>query len=385
MSSVIFADEALLPRFDALEQSNPADSNWSASNDRDLAKGITVGTGESRVWRIDDDDDRGAEDHYFRATLPDAQLELARKAGFTYRWRLRIPKNTRFPTRAISTEVCVTSRDGSDRLRFGLSMGQDGNALAASIFTGTRGVAEGSVSLDDPAAFHDWAMLFDGKSRLLNIVVDDKLLLSTFVNHRDTGHHVVFGSRSTGAGISEWQRVGFSLGLPDGHKLIPPPAPPFQTDVCVAGKGGYHAYRIPSLITAPGGALLMFCEGRKANLSDDGDIDLLMFRSEGNGQTSSKPQLIIEEGGDAQIKFGNPTPVIDYETGTIWLAVNRDYLDERGSRGGGHLVLLRSDDNGKTWSKPIDITAKTESPVGNTTRLDRGSEFNSNVAPTKAG
>jgi len=137
---------------------------------------------------------------------------------------------------------------------------------------------------------------------------------------------------------------------------------PFQTDVFVGGEGGYHAYRIPSLIVTPSGALLVFCEARKANLSDDGDIDLLLRRSDDNGRTWLKPQLIVEEGGDARIKFGNPTAFVDHETKTVWVAVNRDYLDQKGARQGGSLLLLRSNDDGKTWSKPIDITEQVKLP-----------------------
>ncbi len=148
---------------------------------------------------------------------------------------------------------------------------------------------------------------------------------------------------------------------------------PFQTDVFVGGEGGYHAYRIPALIAMPPGkgvkyrksspgTLIVLCEARKTSLSDDGDIDLLARRSEDGGKTWQPPQMVIEEGGDRRIKFGNPTPVVDRETGTIWLAINRDYLDERGGRQGGTLVLLRSDDDGKNWSKPIDITSQTKDP-----------------------
>lgn len=134
------------------------------------------------------------------------------------------------------------------------------------------------------------------------------------------------------------------------------------TDIFVGEVGGYYAYRIPALVTSPGGALLVFCEARKTELSDDGDIDLLLRRSENGGRTWLEPQLLHEEGGQARIKIGNPTPVVDRETGTIWLAVNRDYLDERGSRGGGALLLLNSTDDGKTWSKPIDITKQVKHP-----------------------
>lgn len=137
---------------------------------------------------------------------------------------------------------------------------------------------------------------------------------------------------------------------------------PQRVDVFTGGEDGYFAYRIPSLIVAPNGDLLVFCEARKTNLADDGDIDLMMKRSADGGTTWSPRELIYEEGGKARIKFGNPTAVIDEEKGVIWLAANRDYLTERGARAGGTLVLFRSDDSGKTWSKPIDITATIKKP-----------------------
>lgn len=131
---------------------------------------------------------------------------------------------------------------------------------------------------------------------------------------------------------------------------------PKLTPVLVGGTGGYHAYRIPSLIVAPNNDLLVFCEGRKSDLNDDGDIDLLQTRSNDGGKTWLPHQLIFEEGGSARIKYGNPTAVVDKEHSVIWLAANRDYLTEKGARAGGAMVLFRSDDSGQTWSRPMDIT-----------------------------
>jgi sialidase-1 len=45
---------------------------------------------------------------------------------------------------------------------------------------------------------------------------------------------------------------------------------PFATDVFTSGTGGYHTYRIPSLLFSAKGTLLAFCEGRKTGASDDG-------------------------------------------------------------------------------------------------------------------
>ena len=112
---------------------------------------------------------------------------------------------------------------------------------------------------------------------------------------------------------------------------------------------GYFAYRIPALIKSNKGTLLAFCEGRKTSLSDDGDNDLVLRRSRDGGHTWEPLQLVHEEGGDAVITVGNPCPVVDRTTGTIWLTMNRK---------NGRVLLTKSDDDGVTWSKVEDITSQ---------------------------
>ena len=351
-----------------------AESGWTAANDRPNRAVVTSDRGVLRIQ--DEESDGQLEDAYFRFELTKEQRAEARLSGFVYEWSLRIPQNTGETTRAISTEVCVEAGDPEKRLRFGLQFGRRGSALLASVHSGSDGALAGSLSVDDADAFHDWTLVFEGKTQVINLLVNGQLLLKARIDCWDQGHHLVFGSRSSGEGVSEWKRVRFSLGT-GGHKLIEPPRSasprfwimakeralvPERTDVFVGGTDGYFAYRIPSFIVAPNGDLLVFCEARKSNLSDDGDIDLLMKRSTDGGQTWLKQQLIYEEGGAARIKYGNPTAVIDEEQEIIWLAANRDYLTERGARAGGTLVLFRSDDSGKTWSKPVDITASIKKP-----------------------
>ena len=96
------------------------------------------------------------------------------------------------------------------------------------------------------------------------------------------------------------------------------------TPLFVAGQDGYHTYRIPALLSTPKGTLLAFCEGRKTRRADDGDIDLLVKRSSDGGETWSPQTIIHEEGGDAEITIGNPSPVVDEDTGTIWLPFCRN-------------------------------------------------------------
>jgi sialidase-1 len=127
----------------------------------------------------------------------------------------------------------------------------------------------------------------------------------------------------------------------------------FTADVFTSGTGGYHTYRIPSLLATPKGTLLAFCEGRKAGAADDGDIDLLLRRSEDGGRTWGPISLVYEEGGAKPVTIGNPCPVVDAKTGTVWLAFCRD---------NNEVLVASSRDDGRTWSAPRDVTASVKEP-----------------------
>lgn len=128
---------------------------------------------------------------------------------------------------------------------------------------------------------------------------------------------------------------------------------PAETVVFFSGDDGYHTYRIPSLIATPKGALLALCEGRKNGPADDGDIDLVMKRSEDGGETWSQQLLVHEEGGNAPITIGNPCPVVDYETGAIILTFCKNNRE---------VFVTKSSDDGRSWSEPEEITADVKKP-----------------------
>jgi len=121
--------------------------------------------------------------------------------------------------------------------------------------------------------------------------------------------------------------------------------------VFLSGQDDYFAYRIPSLITAADGTLLAICEGRKSSLADLGNNDLVLKRSTDDGKTWSPMEVIYDEGD--KVTIGNPTPVVDQSTGAIWLVFSRDATD---------VLLITSRDNGRTWSKPSDITSQVKEP-----------------------
>lgn len=83
-----------------------------------------------------------------------------------------------------------------------------------------------------------------------------------------------------------------------------------------SGTEGYQCFRIPAMVTTSQGTVLAFAEGRKRGCSDTGDIDLVMKRSEDHGRTWSKLVVLWNDGDNV---CGNPAPVVDQETGTILL------------------------------------------------------------------
>ncbi|MBI1369539.1 MAG: exo-alpha-sialidase [Planctomycetes bacterium] len=133
-----------------------------------------------------------------------------------------------------------------------------------------------------------------------------------------------------------------------------------RSDVFVSGEGGYHTFRIPSIIAAPNGDLLAFCEGRRNASADSGDIDLLLRRSTDGGKTWGDVRTLWDDGPNT---CGNPCPVIDRDTGVIHLLVNWNRGDDveskiksKTSKDGRHIYVMTSGDSGATWSKPREIT-----------------------------
>lgn len=137
-----------------------------------------------------------------------------------------------------------------------------------------------------------------------------------------------------------------------------------QGPLFVSGEDGYDTYRIPALAVTNGGVVLAFCEGRNDGRGDTGDIDMLLKRSTDNGKTWSAQSVVWDDGGNT---CGNPAPVVDRETGTIFLLMTwnrgddheRDIIDLK-STDTRRVYVTESRDDGVTWSVPREITGATK-------------------------
>lgn len=133
-----------------------------------------------------------------------------------------------------------------------------------------------------------------------------------------------------------------------------------ETTLFRSGTGGYHTYRIPAMTVTPEGTVLAFCEGRKHGCSDAGDIALLLKRSESSGQSWRAQEIVWDDAGNT---CGNPCPVVDRETGRIWLLMTWNRGDdpesqivEGTSTDTRRVFVTYSENDGKSWAEPEDIT-----------------------------
>ena len=137
-----------------------------------------------------------------------------------------------------------------------------------------------------------------------------------------------------------------------------------RTTLFREGEGAYNNYRIPAAVRTPQNTILAFCEGRHTphgEGNDTGEINLILRRSTDGGKTFSPPQVVWADGKNT---CGNPCPVVDQTTGTIWLLATHNLGEDHEkeiiagrSKGTRTVWVTHSDDDGVTWAKPREITS----------------------------
>ena len=124
---------------------------------------------------------------------------------------------------------------------------------------------------------------------------------------------------------------------------------------------GIACYRIPSIVTAPNGDLITAIDERVsscADLRDNKNINLVIRRSADNGKSWTPIQRVLDYplGQSAS----DPSMIVDRVTNTIFLLFNYMDLDRESQI--YCLKYIKSQDNGKTWSHPVDITTQISKP-----------------------
>jgi sialidase-1 len=136
------------------------------------------------------------------------------------------------------------------------------------------------------------------------------------------------------------------------------------TDLFEAARDGYHECRIPGIVVTAKGTILAYCEARKQG-SDWGEIDILLRRSTDGGKTWAAPARVAEipagakrspvapkkaPASESAITLNNPVAIADRD-GAVHLLYCVEYA---------RCFYRRSDDDGVTFSPPVEITEAFE-------------------------
>ncbi|GJM34286.1 MAG: sialidase [Saprospiraceae bacterium] len=142
---------------------------------------------------------------------------------------------------------------------------------------------------------------------------------------------------------------------------------------------GVDTYRIPGLATTNNGTLIAVYDIRYNSSVDlQEDVDIGMNRSTDGGQTWTKMEIIMDMGEwgglpQDQNGIGDPSVLVDRQTNTIWVAAvwahgqpgkRNWFASKQGMKPEetSQFVLVKSEDDGLTWSPPINITPQIKDP-----------------------
>jgi sialidase-1 len=151
------------------------------------------------------------------------------------------------------------------------------------------------------------------------------------------------------------QRVGYAVRMP--------------------GDDGSVSYRIPGLARSKAGTLVAVYDIRYRHAGDlPADIDVGVSRSTDGGRSWGPMIVAMDTGRDPKFAYdgvGDPAILSDPNTGRLWLAALWSHGNRAWNGSGpglspeetGQFLLAWSDDDGLSWSKPLNITRETKDPA----------------------
>ena len=146
------------------------------------------------------------------------------------------------------------------------------------------------------------------------------------------------------------------FGLNDQPKLE-------KSIVYTRGEGDYAMFRVCGLVMTNRGTLLAYCEARRRETGDWGASDILVRSSSNGGATWNKPILLAsstagfrqnpisvehELAAPGEITIHNAIAIVDNKTKSVHFLYCVEYA---------RCFYMRTDDEGKTFTHPVDITA----------------------------
>lgn len=137
-----------------------------------------------------------------------------------------------------------------------------------------------------------------------------------------------------------------------------------KSEVFPPGFNGIARYRIPGMVVTTKGTVLAYCEARKNDSRDWGEIEIHLRRSTDGGKTWQPSQHIAHkadriegnphrknDAGAREQTVNNPVAIVDHETVAIEFLYCVNYA---------RCFSMRSTDDGVTWSQPVELTATFE-------------------------
>lgn len=135
-----------------------------------------------------------------------------------------------------------------------------------------------------------------------------------------------------------------------------------KVDVWKAGEDGYAIFRIPGIVVTSKGSVLAYSEARSSERGDWNTIDLVLRRSTDGGRTWSPSRKVASVDGPRtknpvalaqrlanpeDVTYNNPVAIAD-RNGAVHFVFCLEYM---------RAFYTRSDDDGRTWIKPVEITS----------------------------
>lgn len=131
------------------------------------------------------------------------------------------------------------------------------------------------------------------------------------------------------------------------------------------GDNGIAIYRIPAICTAPNGDIVTACDARKrhgGDLDACQEINISIRRSADNGKTWTEPvnSWTWDWNENEHWAGSDPSFIVDMKTKKIFLFYN--VWECKNQWGIYKFFVQESSDNGKSWSKPRDISKDIAHP-----------------------